>query len=117
MSAAASTPLGAGASDVTASANPFVDIVDLIRNFSRDDAVAKIKAAGTTIEAFETLAAMIFPGVAVAEIPTQAALSLAILVAELSEGKFSLLSFLPAGSLSDNAGEQQNEIIHDRFDR
>jgi hypothetical protein len=92
------------------------DLAELLSSFDKGDAVAKVKAAFSLAGAVEAIAAIFFPAVAVAEIPTGALGALAVLAAELSEGKFTINSMF-LGSLKNNAGEQQNEIISDRFDR
>lgn len=100
--------------DITEIANPVADVAEIISAFKKHDVVAEIKACSTLVEAIEALASIFFPAIAVAEIPTGALAALAVLGADYSEGQFSIDSLF-LGTLADNAGERQGEIIAERF--
>lgn len=91
-------------------------VSSLVAAFQKHDLTAEIQSSANFLVAAERIAAIFEPAVAFAELPTSLIATALVLAVQFGGGKI-VLPPLSLGSLADNAGERQGEIIAERFGR
>ncbi|QAY95915.1 hypothetical protein CWB41_09400 [Methylovirgula ligni] len=91
-------------------------VSSLIAAFQSHDLTSEIQSSANFLVAAEKIAAIFEPAVAFAELPTSLIATALVLAVQFGGGKI-VLPPLSLGTLADNAGERQGEIIAERFGR
>lgn len=88
-------------------------ISGLITAFTSGTLLDRVQSAGTFVEALEAAVAIVVPGVALAEVPTEILVAATVIV--LAAWQQKKLPKLTLGDISENAGETQQSITDGRF--
>jgi hypothetical protein len=91
-------------------------VSSLVAAFQSRNLASEIQSSANFLVAAEKIAAIFEPAVAFAELPTAMIATALVLAVQLGGGKI-VLPPLSLGTLADNAGERQGEIIAERFGR
>ncbi len=91
-------------------------VSSLVAAFQSHNLTSEIQSSANFLVAAEKSAAIFEPAVAFAELPTSLIATALVLAVQFGGGKIALPP-LSLGTLTDNAGERQGEIVAERFGR